>query len=124
MLAAPMPCSSNTSAAAWNSFSRVSSRVGRVLTLDMRGKSITLQLDTVLYRIAQEACHEPARDRPDHGRQFLPRGDEARLPRGSLPVLRTLPRHRSVAARRRYDLVRPGARRGDGHAAPSPAVDC
>src|ERR1700733_2503922 len=35
MLAAPMPCSSNTSAAASNSFSRVSSRVGRVRTLDM-----------------------------------------------------------------------------------------
>src|SRR5262249_29794430 len=53
MLAAPMPCSANTRAAASNNFSRVSSRVGRVRTLDMRGKSIILQLDTALYRIAQ-----------------------------------------------------------------------
>src|SRR5215218_4919770 len=38
MLAAPMPCCSKTSAAASNSFSLVSSRVGRVRCLDMVGK--------------------------------------------------------------------------------------
>src|SRR5215470_3644159 len=59
MLAAPMPCSANTRAAASNNFSRVSSRVGRVRTLDMRGKSIILQLDTLLYRIAQGGVPMP-----------------------------------------------------------------
>src|SRR5260221_9491135 len=37
MLAEPMPCSANTRAAASNSFSLVSSRVGRVRSLDMPG---------------------------------------------------------------------------------------
>jgi len=36
MLAPPIPCSSKTRAAASNSFSRVSSRVGLVRTLDIR----------------------------------------------------------------------------------------
>src|SRR5882724_7962237 len=60
MLAEPMPCCSNTSAAASNSFSFVSSRVGRVRTLDMAGNLAHLQFDTSLYRIAREVVM------PDH----------------------------------------------------------
>src|SRR5438046_8668580 len=52
MLAPPIPCSSNTRAAASNSFSQVSSRVGLVRTLDMRRFYVRMQLDTRVYRVA------------------------------------------------------------------------
>src|ERR1700687_1894110 len=50
MLAPPMPCSSKTRAAASNSFSRVSSRVGLVRTLDIQQFYVRMQLDTRVYR--------------------------------------------------------------------------
>src|SRR5262245_8765750 len=78
MLAAPMPCSANTRAAASNNFSRVSSRVGRVRTLDMRGKSIILQFDTLLYRVAQGSSHAD-RNHPPRGAADL-QGPVRRVP--------------------------------------------
>src|SRR5258708_7404788 len=97
MLAAPMPCSSNTSAAASNSFSRVSSRVGRVRTLDMTW--ILAHCNSIQYRIEwqKRGFHEHAQP----GRPVLRRSDVARLPRGPLSPLRALPRSRAAAARDR-----------------------
>src|SRR5262245_1152664 len=96
MLAAPMPCCSNTSAAASNSFSLVSSRVGRVRTLDMAG-NLAHQLDTFMYRVSREVLHarshadcnpEPGPDPcSDLGQQLLPGRHVARLPRGPVPLL-------------------------------------
>src|SRR6185437_3928837 len=125
MLAAPMPCCSNTSAAASNSFSLVSSRVGRVRTLDMAG-ILAHQLDTILYRLALEDRHARYRHTvpsPDPGQQLLPGRHVACLPRRSLSLLRTLPRPPAAAAGRRHDLVRDGPCRRHGAAAASEAVD-
>ena len=125
MLAAPMPCCSNTSAAASNSFSFVSSRVGRVRTLDMRREFSTFNSIHYCIELHRRSAMPDTADRPQPrpGQQLLPGRHVARLPRGSLSLLRALPRPRAAAAGRRHDLVRAGPCRRHGAAAPSQAVD-
>ena len=107
MLAEPMPCCSNTSAAASNSFSLVSSRVGRVRTLDMAG--ILAHCNSIQYRIE---LHRSSGQGPtpaaDPRRQLLPGRHVARLPRRSLSLTTSASAASPAAAGRRHDLVRDG----------------